>query len=76
MGLYNKLNSGFSHAVEGLKTGLEAEAGAAESSLGGWLELYSRGADQEVAMLLRCAALVISLVIVDLMITQTDVSDG
>ena len=58
-GIYNKLNSAFSGCIETVKVGVENEASEAESSLGGYLELYSRCLDQENAMLLRRTTLML-----------------
>ena len=58
-GVYNKLNSGFSGCIETVKVGVENEASEAESSLGGYLELYSRCLEQENAMLLRRTTLML-----------------
>ena len=58
-GVYNKLNSGFSGCIDTVKVGVEAEASEAESSLGGYLELYSRCLEQENAMLLRRTTLML-----------------
>jgi len=52
-GMYNKLNSGFSGCVETMKTGLEHEMESEESSLGSYLDLYSRCMEAENSMLLR-----------------------
>lgn len=58
-GAYNKLTSGFSTCVDTAKAGLEAETQAAEGSLGGYLELYSRMLEAENAMLLRRTCLMV-----------------
>ena len=56
---YNKLNAGFSGCIDTIKVGVENEAMEAESSLGQYLELYSRCLDQENAMLLRRTTLML-----------------
>ena len=56
---YNKLNTGFSGCIDTIKVGVENEAMEAESSLGQYLELYSRCLDQENAMLLRRTTLML-----------------
>ena len=58
-GVYNKLNTGFSGCIETAKSGIENEAGAAEATLGSYLDLYSRCLDQENAMLLRRTCLMV-----------------
>lgn len=58
-GSYNKLNSGFSGCIETVKVGVENEACEAESSLGNYLDLYSRCLEQENAMLLRRTTLML-----------------
>ena len=58
-GSYNKLNSGFSGCIETVKVGVENEAMEAESSLGNYLDLYSRCLEQENAMLLRRTTLML-----------------
>lgn len=56
---YNKLNTGFSGCIDTVRAGVENEAMEAESSLGQYLELYSRCLDQENAMLLRRTTLMV-----------------
>ena len=56
---YNKLNTSFSGCIDTIKVGVENEAMEAESSLGQYLELYSRCLDQENAMLLRRTTLML-----------------
>jgi len=58
-GVYNKLTSGFSGCIETAKAGLEAEGQAAEGTLGGYLDLYSRCLEAENAMLLRRTCLMV-----------------
>ena len=47
--------------METVKVGLEAEGQAGESSLGGYLELYTRGLEAENSMLLRRTCLLVEL---------------
>jgi len=58
-GVYNKLTSGFSGCIDTIKTGVEGEVQAAEGTLGGYLELYSRCLEAENAMLLRRTCLMV-----------------
>jgi len=58
-GVYNRLTSGFSGCVDTIKGGVEAEDQAAEDTLGGYLELYTRCLDAENAMLLRRTCLMV-----------------
>jgi sorting nexin-5/6/32 len=58
-GVYNRLTTGFAGCIETVKTGLESEVQAAEGSLGGYLELYTRGLEAENAMLLRRTGLMV-----------------
>ena len=57
--LQNKTTSGFSGCIETVKVGVENEAMEAESSLGNYLDLYSRCLEQENAMLLRRTTLML-----------------
>merc|ERR1719167_1586293 len=52
-GMYNKINSGFAGCVDSMKTGLENQMVSEETSLGSYLELYSRCLESENSMLLR-----------------------
>jgi len=58
-GAYNKLNSAFGTCIDASKTGIEAEAHAAESTLGSYLELWNRAVEAENAMLLRRTGLMV-----------------
>lgn len=58
-GVYNKLTTGFSGCIESVKVGVESEGQAGESSLGSYLELYTRCLEAENAMLLRRTCLMV-----------------
>jgi len=58
-GMYNRLNSGFSGCIETIKTGLENEVSAEDSSLVSYLDLYNRCMEAENSMLLRRTCLMV-----------------
>jgi len=58
-GVYNKLNCAFSSSLDQARAGIETEVASGESTLGSYLDMYTRCLEAENAMLLRRACLIV-----------------